>query len=144
MRFLVKLQAILSEDNDQLQRYLDFNQVVDDTLPTTQDGGVFTLAALATQQVLFPKVTNGKYLAIVVWSGEAQYRVNNIGSQLLGIKPNPATTPDPNLPYQKTAQPGLVFCGPISVSAPLTALWLVNPSSTTPARVQVAIVGEAA
>lgn len=143
MRLMAKLQAILSEDNDQLQRYIDINQIVDDTLPTTNDGGVIILAANTSQQVLFPKVTNGKYFVMIVWSGEVQYRVNNIASQLLSIKPNPATKCDPNLPYQKNAQPGLVFMGPIGVSMPLTSLFLVNPSTTTPARVQLAFVGEA-
>ncbi len=144
MRMQVQLRLVLSEDNDQLQRYLDLIQTVDDSLPTTQDGGIVTLAASATQQVLFPKVTAGKYLVLVVLSGEVQYRVNNIGSQLLSIKPNPATTPDPILPYQKQAQPGLVFMGPIGISIPLTALWLVNPSTTVPARVLCGFVGEAA
>lgn len=143
MRFKMLLQAVLSEDQDQLQRDLDISQVIDDTLPTTNDGGVLTLAVSATQQVLFPKVTLGKYLVIVVYSGEVQYRVNNIASQLLSIKPNPATAVDPLLPYQKAAQPGLVFMGPIGSTIPLSSLWLVNPSSTTPARVQVSIIGEA-
>lgn len=140
----MQLRATLSEDNDQLQRDLDIIQTVDDTLVTTEDGGTFTLApSVANQAVLFPKVAAGKYLVILVWSGEVQYRVNNVASQILSIKPNPATAVDPIMPYQKQAQPGLVFMGPIGVSAPLTSLFLTNPSSTIAARVQVAFVGEA-
>lgn len=145
MRFLAQLRVILSEDSDQLQRSLDLSQTVDDTLVLTDDGGTFSLAALAAnQQILFPKVTEGKYLVLIVWSGEVQWRVNNVASQLLSLVPNPATTPDPILPYQKVAQPGLAFIGPIGASAPLTSLYLSNPSSTIAARVQVAIIGEAA
>lgn len=144
MRLMSGLKAVLSEDDDQLQQSLDVNETIDDTLVTTEDGGVVVLAPSATNQpVLFPKVTNGKYFMMIVWSGEVQYRVNNIASQLLSIKPNPATTPDPILPYQKQAQPGIVFMGPIGVSAPLTSLFFTNPSATTAARVQVKFIGEA-
>jgi len=144
VRLLAQLRAVLSEDDDQLQRSLDISETVDDTSVTTEDGGVVVLApSAANQSVLFPKVTNGKYFVMLVLSGEVQYRVNNVASQLLSIKPNPATLPDPILPYQKQAQPGLVFMGPIGVSAPLTSLFLTNPSSTVPARVKVQFIGEA-
>ena len=145
MRMLLNLRAVLSEDSDQLQRDLDINQVIDDTLVTTWDGGVITVApSQADTLVPFPKVAAGKYLVIIVWSGEVAYRVNNIASQQLSIEVNPATTVDPLLPYQKAAQPGLVVMGPISNTHALTSLYFSNPSSTVAARVQVAIVGEAA
>jgi len=144
MRFMVTLKPLLSEDSDQLIRDLDLNQIIDDTLVTTWDGGIVTVAqSVANQAVVFPKVAAGKYLLIIVWSGEITYRVNLNTSSPLGLKPNPATTPDPILPYQKNPQPGIVFMGPMTVIAPLTALFFSNPSSTTPARVQVAIIGEA-
>jgi hypothetical protein len=144
MRFMPQLIALLSEDADQLQRDLDVKLTIDDTLVTTEDGGTFTLAAEAdNQEILFPKVTNGKYLLIIVSSGEVQYRINNVASQPLSIKPNPATSPDPILPYQKQAQPGVVFMGPIGASAALTSLFLSNPSSSVAARVQIRIIGEA-
>lgn len=145
MRFLAQLKAILSEDSDQMFRNLDFSQTIDDTLVTTEDGGTFTLAVSASNQaILFPKVTSPKYLVLIVWSGEITFKLNATTAPAIAIEPNPATASDPILPYQKTAQPGVVFLGPISTTAALTALYLSNPSASTPARVQVAFVGEAA
>lgn len=145
MRLVSAVKIVLSEDNDQLQINLDPNIVIDDTLVTTWDGGVVVLAPSATnQQILFPKVAAGKYLVIIVWSGEVLYRVNNVASQQLSIMPNPATTPDPILPFQKAPQPGVVYMGPMGTAAPLTSLFFSNPSASDQARVQVAIVGEAA
>lgn len=144
MRMVVGFRAILSEDADQLERVLDIDKVIDDTLATTWDGGVVGLAISApATQVLFPKVTAGKYLVLVVWAGEVAYRVNNIASQPLSVAVNPATAVDPQLPYQKNPQPGIVFMGPMSASFPLTSLYLSNPSATVAARVQLMIVGEA-
>lgn len=144
MRFQIGIKPLLSEDLDQLLKDLDIVQTIDDTTVTTWDGGVITLGtSVANQPVLFPKVALGKYLVIIVWSGEITWRANLITSSPLGLKPNPATTPDPILPYQKQAQPGIAYIGPMTVIAPLTALFISNPSSTTPARVQVAIIGEA-
>lgn len=144
MRVLAQLRLTVSEDADQLQRDIDVIQTVDDTLPTSLDGGIVTLAASAPDTAVpFPKVTNGKYLVLIVWSGEVAFRFNNITAPKISIKPNPATTVDPLLPYQKQAQPGVVYFGPIGVSNPITSLFASNPSSTTPARFQIAIVGEA-
>lgn len=143
MRLMVTLKALLSEDSDQLQRDLDVSQVVDDTLVTSWDGGIVTLAPSVTNQsISFGGVVNGKYLVMLVWSGEVVYRANSTGSSPISVKPNPATTPDPILPYQKQDQPGLVMIGPISAAFPLTALFLSNPSATVPTRVQVVVVGE--
>lgn len=146
MRIVSSIKIILSEDTDQVTgRIVDPNITIDDTLVTTWDGGVVVLApSAANQPILFPKVAAGKYLVLIVWSGEVLYRVNNIASQQLSVKPNPAATPDPLLPFQKAAQPGMVFVGPIGTAAPLTSLFFSNPSATDSARVQVLIVGEAA
>lgn len=143
MRLVAQLRALLSEDNDQLQQDLNISQVIDDTTVLTEDGGTFVVPAnQAMTAVPFPKVTNGKYLVLLVLSGEVKWCVNNIANAPTSLKPNPATSVDPILPYQKTPQPGVLFVGPIGVSAPVTALYLSNPS-TIAARVQLAIVGEA-
>lgn len=144
-RLVLGLKLIGSEDVDQDTRFLNIDEIIDDTLVTTWKSSVITLAPSASNiAVAFEGVTAGRYLVMLFLSGTATFKVNNNASQALAVEPLPLVAVDPILPYQKTARPGVVFVGPISTEAALTSLFLSNPSATVPARVQVAIVGEAA
>lgn len=146
MRVVAAFNIVISEDNDQLQQTTPpINVIIDDTLPTGSKCATYNIAANAAEaQFLFtPEVTNGKYLFLQVLSGEITYKLNSNTAPAVGLKPNPAVTPDPILPYQVAAQPGVFFTGPLSSANPLTQLWIHNVSSSVPARISIALVGEA-
>lgn len=145
MRFAAAIRIILSEDDDQIQRELDIDQVTDDTLPTKFKRGVLTLATSETdtQFVFTPEVTNAKYLIVHVKEGTVSVKLNADTAFALTLEPNPLVTPDPVSLYQKTAQPAVYFVGPIAADVPLNTIYLSNPSATVEARVAVAVIGEA-
>lgn len=144
MRLQTTLRMVLSEDLDQLHRFPEIDETIDDTTITTWDGGIVNLApSTINQQITFPKVTAAKYFAIVVYSGEILCRMNGLTAPAISIMPNPATLVDPLPPFQKRAQYGLVWLGPMGSSGALTSLYLSNPSSALTARGFVLFVGEA-
>lgn len=146
MRVVASVNIVISEDNDQTQQTSPpVEIVIDDSLPTGFKGGTYNIAGGAAQtQFLFaPEVTNGKYICIQVLSGDVSFRFNDPAAAPIGIKQNPATTPDPIMPYQVNPQPGVIFMGPGSTTSPLTSLYVHNNSSTLTARISIALLGEA-
>lgn len=147
MRLQTAIRIICSEDDDQLERELDIQRVIDDTVPTTYDRKTFNLAALASnvQYVWSTEITNARYIIVQVEEGAVSVKLNLTTNVAIGIEVNPALSPDVVSEYQKVDQPGLLFLGPIPADTPITTLYLsnLNPTPAT-ARVKVAVLGEAA
>lgn len=146
MRFYCNVQVIVSEDGDQTNNLVpDLTTVIDDSTPTHKRVGTFDIAANAAEaQYLFsPEVTNGKYIMLLVLAGTVTIKQNLNTAPAIGLTVDPAAASDPVLPYQVTPQPGVYVIGPVTLANPLTSLWIHNTSTTLPARVSVAIVGEA-
>lgn len=146
MRVKVFINVAISNDNDQLQDLApSIDVTIDDSTPTTFKAGMLNLAggSVEAAYLFSPEVTNGKYLIVQVYSGEVTLKLGSNTAPAIGLKPNPAVTVDPILPYQKTAQPGVFLFGPIAVANPLSALYIHNVSSTVAARVGITLAGEA-
>lgn len=147
MRLQTSLKVLLSEDDDQLNRYLAPIQInYDDTLVLKAKSARLSLPALTVDQpfTFTPEVTNAKYVLILVFTNVLQYRFNGIGAVQLALEPLPAASAAVVSSYQKTPQPGVLYAGPFDSSAPLTSLHLSNPHATLTVDCFVAVIGEAA
>jgi hypothetical protein len=143
MRLVHKLQALGSEDLDQIQKFLEQEQQLDDTLVTTQQAGSRTLIANAADIAFnFGGVTNAKYILILAYDN-IQFRLNTVGDTLMDLTPLPATVGSPITNTQKADAPGRYFLGPITAANPITALFFTNPSATVTASFFAAVIGEA-
>lgn len=145
-RIVAALSVKYTEDLDQLYKLADYQRVLDDSEAGRQAGGLVSLAPNASDiQVLFtPEVTNARYVLVLVRSGEANVKLNSTGAYPIPLAPLPAASAEVLSTYQKTSQPGVLFMGPLTnTTAPLTTLYLSNPSPTVAAEVTVLIVGEA-
>lgn len=144
MRFTTRVSVILAESNDQLERYIDIDKILDDTLATEVAQGRIVLAASVTDQAFgFNGITNARWVVVAVSAGVVHVKLNGIGSPAIALTPLPAVSATPISEYQRTAQPGLLVIGPIPASTPITSIHLTNPSSTVTATAFVAVVGEA-
>lgn len=143
MRMVVAYKVILSEDNDQLQRDIDINQVIDDSTPSKHKGSTYDIApGVVNQQfAATPEMTAVRYLLIQVRSGSVTIRLNDATAPAIGLAQNPPRTPDPHLPYQKHAQDGVLQIGPITSDNPITSIYVSNPG-TVAARIAVSFVGQ--
>ena len=115
MRVKAFINVAISEDDDQLQKLdPDVDVTIDDSLPTGRKASVYTLApaSMESQYDFAPEVTNGKYLIVQVLEGEVTLKFNSNTAPGVGLVPDPATTQDPILPYQKNPQNGVLFFGP--------------------------------
>lgn len=145
MRIVSSLQLLLTEDVDQLNRYLDSTRILDDTAPSKLAQGRVTLAPSATN-IAFPfapEVTNAKWIIVLVFSGEVHVKFNGTGNAPLPVKPLAAFSASVVSSYQKEAQPGHIVIGPLSTNSPITSIHLSNPSASVPAVAYLAVVGEA-
>ena len=142
MRLVNQVQILLTEDSDQLFKYIDQKRNLDDSLSTTitQRTGSITLAASETDTEFdFNDVTDAKYVYLVA-DAEVTVRINGVGAPALELKPLPAATAGTALgDYQKVDQPARLFMGPTSVQS----LHFSNPDGSNSATVYVALVGEA-
>ncbi len=143
MRLVHTLQALGSEDADQIQKFLEQNLNLDDTLITTQSSGRRTLAISATDSAFsFGGVTNAKYIVIIAYDN-IQFKLNTTGDTLIDVTPLPATVASAISNIQKADAPGRVFIGPITAANPVTALFFTNPSDAVTASFYAAVIGEA-
>ena len=141
MRAFFGLSALISQDLAQVQRLVDFDQVIDDSGDTAVafQSGTYALAASESAfEVPFGGVTNAS-LVIVVAADEIELQVDSNAAPLVPVRPTPAFPPSSILSkFQAAAQPGLVLW-----RGKITSLFATNPSSTAVARFTVFIVGEA-
>lgn len=143
MRLVHTLQALGTEDADQIQKFLEQKLNLDDTLITTQSSGRRTLATSATDVAFdFGGVTNAKYLVILAYDN-IQFRLNSVADTLIDLTPLPATVGSPISNIQKADAPARFFMGPIAAATPITALFLTNPSGLETASYYAAVIGEA-
>lgn len=143
MRLVHTLQALGTEDADQIQKFLEQKLNLDDTLVTTQSSGRRTLAAgAANTQFDFGGVTNAKYLIVIAYDN-VQFRLNSVADTLIDVAPLPATVGGPVSNIQKADAPARIVLGPLTAANPVTALFFTNPSGLVTASYYAAVIGEA-
>jgi hypothetical protein len=145
MRLVADIHLIGSEDDDQLDRWLDLDKVIDDSASVRWCGGKVPLAASASnQQVLFtPEVTNARWIIVIASDALVTVKLNATTAVAVGIEPVEAVETDPLSTYQREAQPGVYIVGPISSTTPITTLYLSNPDTVNATSARVFVVGEA-
>lgn len=142
MRTFATLQVLCTFDLDQVQEAFNQQVTFDDTDPGTAShvqSGLVTLAPSATsQQFSFGGVASADTLLVIAYD-DVQVQLGSNAAPLVGVRPVPASAAAAVMSvYQRQSQPGwLVLRGKVS------SLFLTNPSAATPARVFVAVVGEA-
>jgi hypothetical protein len=142
MRAFLQLRALISEDDAQLQKYLDECWSYDDNDPSTAStygGGRYVLAPSAADVVVaFGGVTAASQV-LVIATQEVSLKINGIGNSAVRVRPVLKASTSALSTLQKLDQPGVV-----AWRGMVTSLHLGNPSSSLPATVFVALVGEAA
>jgi hypothetical protein len=129
-------------DLDQVQEAFNQQVAFDDTDPTTASqvtSGLVTLAPSASaQQFAFGSVSSADTLLVLAYD-RVQVQLGSNTAPLVDVIPVPASSPAAVLSvHQRVAQPG-----PLFLRGKVGSLFLTNPSSTTSARVFVAVVGNA-
>lgn len=142
MRTLASLRVICSFDLDQQQKAFDQQVTFDDTDSTTAScvqSGLVILAPGATgQQYGFGGVTAADTLLVIAYD-RVQIQLGSNAAPLVDVVPIPANSASAvTSPYQRESQAGVQF-----LRGKVSSLFLTNPSSTVPAEVFVAVVGNA-
>lgn len=142
MRTFATLQATCTFDFDQMQKAFDEQVSFDDTDPTTasqvQSGLVTLPASAASQQFLFGSVASASTLMVIAYDA-VQVQLGSNAAPLVDVRPVPASSATTVFSlYQRQSQPGVLF-----LRGKVSSLFLTNPSSVSPARVFVAVVGNA-
>ncbi len=130
-------------DLDQLQEAFNQQVAFDDTDAGTASqvqSGLVTLApSTSSQQFAFGSVSSADTLLVLAYD-EVQVQLGSNTAPLVNVRPVPASAAASVMSlYQRQAQPGVLF-----LRGKLASLFLSNPSSSLPARVFVAVVGDAA
>lgn len=142
MRTFATLQVLHTFDADQVQEAFNQQVAFDDTDPGTTahvQSGLVTLAPSTTsQQFSFGGVTSACMLLVIAYDG-VEVQLGSNTAPLVGVTPVPASAAAAVMSvYQRASQPGVLF-----LRGKVSSLFLTNPSSATPARVFVAVIGEA-
>lgn len=143
MRTFATLRVLCTFDPDQTQEAFDQQVVFDDTDAGTasqvQSGLVTLAASVASQQFGFGSVVSADTLLVVAYD-RVQVQLGGNTAPLVDVTPVPAApAASVTSPYQRQSQPGVLF-----LRGKVASLHLTNPSSATPARVFVGVVGNAA
>jgi hypothetical protein len=141
MRVMVYTKIVVSQDDEQRQKLLDFENTYDDSDDTTAStwaSGQLVLAPSASAvEYPFGGVTNAAFVLIVA-SQECKVQVNSNSAPLVEIPVVPAVTGGSILSQFQTIQnPGIWL-----LRTNVQSLFFTNPSSALPATVFVALVGE--
>lgn len=142
MRTLASLRVICSFDLDQQQKTFDQQVTIDDTDATTascvQSGLVILAPGAASQQYGFGSVSSADTLLVIAYD-HIQVQLGSNTAPLVDVTPVPASNAAAvTSPFQRSSQ-----AGPLFLRGKVGSLYLTNPSSTAPAEVFVAVVGNA-
>lgn len=140
---MLTLQALCTSDLDQLQKAFDQQVTFDDTNVNTAaiaGSNVVVLPPSASSiQYNFPTGLTAASFLMIVANQKVQVQLNSNTAPLVDVDPIPAAlAADVLSAYQRQDQPGLVVW-----RGKVTSLFLSNPSSSVPANLFVALVGNA-
>jgi len=142
VRVFVNLQALVSLDVDQIQKYLDQEVTFDDNdadRAEIMQSGLVTLAGAETStEFNFGGVTTASLLIVIAYQ-DILLQLDDVAAPSVPVRTTPASEATSILSrFQREDQPGLVvWRGKVS------SLFLTNPSATVAASAFVAVVGNA-